>query len=382
MLADNRPTRAYIYLDRLIRNYRRVQRLAGDRQVLAVVKADAYGHGAPAVSYALQSAGCRWFGVATVNEAVELREAGITGEILLLGPVFPGDESEAVHYGITCTVYDEAVAQRLHAAARKFGRPIPVHLKVDTGMGRLGFDLNGFARFVRDLASLDGLAVRGLYTHLAEADQADPQRTEEQCALLRVAQQTLVRAMGDVAHLHVANSAALLTHKHVPGDMVRPGIMLYGAHPAGWLAAQDTDLEGVLEYRSEIVQVRRVLAGQKISYGGTWVAPRDGVIGVVAAGYADGVPRALSNVGEVVVGGRRVPICGRVCMDMFMVDLTDVELPALGQPVTLIGRAGTAAVSADDWAAWADTIPYEIFCNVSKRVPRVYEGAFIEGATG
>jgi alanine racemase len=372
MLA-NRPTRALIHLDRLVANYREAERLARGRAVMSVVKGDAYGHGAIMISRTLQAAGCQSFGVATLDEAVTLREAGIAGDVFLLGGLFPGEEEEAIRQGITCTVYDDDVASRLQQSAMKIGEKAAVHLKVDTGMTRLGFDLSGFSRFSRSIGDYSALAVRGIFSHPSHADQEDPAVTEEQSALLATVHENLSRTLGEFLQLHIANSAALMGERALGGDLVRPGIMLYGGYPAAHLRARNT-LAPVLELSSSIVQIRSVEAGRSVSYGGMWRANRKSLIGVVPAGYADGVSRRLSNVAEFIVGGRRVPLCGRVCMDMLMVDLTDVPDPYVGQHVTLIGRDGAAEVSADEWGDLTGTISYEVLCNVSPRVPRVYVG--------
>ena len=372
-MADHRPTRAHIHLDRLIANYRTAQDLAAGSTVMSILKADAYGHGLTIAAHALHAVGCRWYGVATLDEAVTLREAGITGDILLMGPLFPGDEAEAIREGIACCVFDADMARRLHEAALRLNERMTVHLKVDTGMSRLGFELNGFSAFSRSLAGLDGLHVRGVFTHLAEADRPDGVVTDEQYSLLGAARDILIREQGEISHVHAMNSAALLQGKQPFGDLVRPGLMLYGAYPSPE-QRQLVSLEPVMELTSCITQIRRLPAGRKVGYAGTWTAPRDTVLGVVPAGYGDGVPRLLSNQGYVLVGGRRAPIRGRICMDMFMVDLTDVPDPQAGQAVTLLGRQGEQEITTDDWAAWARTIPYEILCGISPRVPRLYSG--------
>jgi alanine racemase len=373
MPVDHRPTQALIHIDRLVANYRNALALGAGKSVIAVVKTDAYGHGAVAVARALESVGCRFFGVASLAEAIELRDGGIRGDIVNLGGLFPGDEEEAVRAGVTCTVYDADVAERLNRAARRLNETAAVHLKVDTGMSRLGFDLQGFGAFVRSLSGFDALAVRGLYSHLAESDRVDGAVSDGQAELLRAAHRTLVGAVGEVAHVHLGNSAALLLRRPLPGDLVRPGVMLYGGNPLT-PALPETPLLPVLELQSALVQVRRVERGRKVSYGGTWAAGRDSVLGIVPAGYGDGVPRLLSNRGEVIVGGKRVPIVGRVCMDFIIVDVTDVPGAQPGDGVTLLGRQGEATVSAEEWAAWSFTISYEIFCGIGKRVPRVYVG--------
>ncbi len=380
MLPDNRATRARVHLDRLVANYRMAGELAGGAEVMAILKADAYGHGAVICARTLQqTAGCRSFGVATLDEAIELRAAGITGDILLMGALFPGDEEEAIRNGIACAVYDDEVARRLNAAAARLGERVPVHLKIETGMSRLGFEPAGFSAFVRRLSDFGSLAVHGIFTHLAEADRPDGYITAEQYALLSSARDALVRGYGEAGVLHAMNSSALLQKRQPFGDVVRPGIMLYGAYPSPWQRANVT-LQPVLELVSSIVQIRRLGPGRKVSYGGGWIAGRDSLVGVVPAGYADGVPRLLSNRGEVLVGHRRVPILGRVCMDMFMVDLTDVDGVAVGDEVTLIGRQGDQEVTTDEWAAWAQTIPYEILTGLTRRVARVYVDPGAESA--
>jgi alanine racemase len=373
MPADNRPTRAYIHLDNVLANYRLAERLARGKSVMAVVKSDAYGHGALPVARMLQHEGCRWFGVATLGEAIELREGGITGEVLLMGGLFPGDEEDAVRNGITCTVYDPDVAARLQKSAHALGEQATIHLKVDTGMSRIGFDVQGFAAFVRTLDQYPALSVRGLYSHLAESDKLDGVVTAEQGRLLESVGHTLRTALGELPHLHLGNSAALMLQKDLPGDLVRPGVMLYGGYP---MVRENSTvaLSPAMTLRSALVQVRRIETGRRVGYSGTWTAQRGSVIGVVPIGYGDGVPRLLSNRGEVVVGGRRVPIVGRVCMDWIMVDLTDLQEPRVGQSVTLLGGEGGVEVTAEDWSAWAETIPYEIFCSIAPRVPRAYVG--------
>ncbi len=248
-----------------------------------------------------------------------------------------------------------------------------MHLKIETGMSRLGFEIDGFASFCRKLSAWDGLAVRGIFSHLAEDDKADGLRTDEQSALLESAVNALTSASGEKPHVHLGKSASLLLKKRVLGDLVRPGIMLYGCYPI-IPARSAVVLEPVMEIRSELVQIRRVQPGRKVSYGGTWVAERESVLGAVPIGYADGVPRLLSNSGEVLIGGHRAPICGRVTMDWIIVDLTDIPEVAEGQAVTLIGADGNERITAEDWGAWAQTSPYEIVTGITRRVPRIYHG--------
>ncbi len=377
--AALRPTTASIDLAALRHNLLQVRRLAGAREVIAIVKADAYGHGAVAVARALAAEGVTRFGVALVEEARALRDAGIRGELLVLGG-FTGDQaSEIVDLGLTATVFHSGQAAILSEAARRAGRVAPVHAKIDTGMGRLGFPVDEAPEAVADLLRRPGLRLDGVMTHFADADLADPAFAREQMARFdRVIAALASRGIA-VPLRHAANSAAIMavSRDGIAGleaalyDAVRPGIMLYGCRP-GPAVGPAVDLRPVLSLTTRIGLLKRVPSGTPISYGRTFVTRRPSVIAVLPIGYADGYPRALSNVGAVVVRGRRTPVVGRVCMDLTMADVTDVPDVAEGDEVVVIGVQGGASIGAEDAAVAAGTIAYELLCGIGPRVPRRY----------
>lgn len=377
--AALRPTTAAIDLAALRHNLLQVRRLAGSRDVIAVVKADAYGHGAVAVSRALMAEGVTRFGVALVEEARALREAGIRGELLVLGGFTADQASEIIDLGLTVTVFHLAHAAALSEAARRAGRVIPVHAKIDTGMGRLGFQVDEAPEAIANIARLAGLRLDGVMTHFADADLADPAFAREQMARFdRVIAALASRGIA-VGLRHAANSAAVMavSRNGVAGleaalyDAVRPGIMLYGCRP-GPAVGPAVDLRPVLSLTTRIGLLKRVPSGTPISYGRTFVTRRPSLIAILPIGYADGYPRALSNVGAVVVRGRRAPVVGRVCMDLTMADVTDVPGVSEGDDVAVIGTQGDTSISAEDAAAAAGTIAYELLCGIGPRVPRRY----------
>jgi alanine racemase len=377
--AALRPTTASIDLVALRHNLLQVRRLAGSRDVIAVVKADAYGHGAVAVSRALAAEGVTRFGVALVEEARTLRDAGIRGEVLVLGG-FTGDQAaEIVDLGVTATIVHPLHAAALSDAARRAGRVAPVHAKIDTGMGRLGFPVDAAPDAIASLTRLPGLRLDGVMTHFADADLADPAFAREQMARFDRVMAALHARGITVPLRHAANSAAVMavSRDGVVGleaalyDAVRPGIMLYGCRP-GPAVGHAVDLRPVLSLTTCIGLLKRVPSGTPISYGRTFVTQRPSLIAVLPIGYADGYPRALSNVGAVLVRGRRAPVAGRVCMDLTMVDVTEVPGVAEGDEVVVIGVQGDASMSAEDVAAAAGTIAYELLCGIGPRVPRRY----------
>lgn len=366
-----RPTHAHVDLDALRHNLAAVRALTrpGTR-VLAPVKGDAYGHGAPAVARALEAAGVDWFGVALVEEGAQLREAGVTRPVLCLGGVGRHGSEEAVARGLTPVVYDEGDAARLDAAAARAGRPIPVHLKVDTGMGRLGVPTAQWERFLDRIAGFRHLEVEGLLTHFAVSEAPDATYTLEQGRRFREA---LAQARARGVHprlLHTCNSGGLLTRPELHLDMVRPGIVLYGVAPAPHLRDR-VPLRPVMRVATQVLFVKDLPRGASVSYGRTWVARRPSRIATLPVGYADGYPRALANRADVLVRGRRCPVVGVVCMDLVMVDVTDLAEPVeSGDEVVLLGAQGDERITADELAGHVGTIPYEILCGFSERVPR------------
>ncbi len=362
------PTVAEINLAHLRHNARRLMARAGDADVMGVVKADAYGHGAAPVARALREEGVRHFAVATAAEAVRLREAGIEGSILVFSAPLPEHLPAYVRYGLDVTVSSRAVAEAVIATARTVG-PLHVHVKVDTGMGRLGLTPADTPAVVRMLERAPGVTVAGLWTHFATV--SDDYVTEQAARF-----EAVVRRLGGALPVHTANSGALLSppeHFSLTGtDLVRMGVALYGIY--GPPETPTDDLRPVMRLRSCVTHLKTVGPGTTISYDRTWAAPRRTRIATVAAGYADGYPRLLSNRAEVGLRGRRFPVVGIICMDMFMVDLGPPDGPAatveIGDPVVLFGEGGP---SASEVAGWAQTITYEICSGIAARVPRVYK---------
>jgi alanine racemase len=363
-------TVAEISLPALRHNLQEVTRLVGPSTVLAVVKANAYGHGAVPVSEALLAAGARRLGVATVAEGLELRAAGIAAPVMVLGGVFPEEIPVLLDGGLTPVLHSrEAILAVAHAVgSRHRSRPLPVHLKIDTGMSRLGLPPDDVLSLLRSSWPAM-LQVEGLMSHLARADEPETTPTEDQLARFR-ALLDAVKSLGLTVPLaHIAGSAAILRFPSSHFNMVRPGLMLYGYAPDSAPAAT---LRPALTWKTRIVQVKRIRAGQAVSYGGTFVAARPSTLAVLPVGYADGYGRGLSNNGRVLIGGRPAPVVGRVCMDLTIVDVTDHPPPHPGDAVVLLGEQGPARITADDLATWLGTISYEVLCRIGRRVVRVY----------
>ena len=336
------------------------QRLPPSSEILAVVKADAYGHGAVVISRTLVQLGIPRLGVANLQEGIALREAGISAPILVMGALFANQFPDMIAHRLTPVIYDHAAAAGFAACTGSRSEPYPVHVKVDTGMGRLGLSPDDVLSLLQSPPFRGPLRVEGLMTHLADADSQDPSYTQTQITRFSSVISQLEAAGFQVPLIHAANSAAILCHPSAHFTVVRPGIMLYGYHT--------TPLRGdALE-----LKVRRVAPGESISYGRTFIASRLSRIAVLPIGYADGYSRALSNRGAVLIAGRRAPVVGRVCMDMTMVDVTDIPTVRPGHEAVLIGRQGDMQITAADLAAWLGTIPYEVLCSIGPRVIRRY----------
>jgi len=374
--VGGRPTVAEVSLGALRENCRQARRLVGERvAVMAVVKADGYGHGAAAAARAFVEAGAGSLGVSSVAEGLELRCAGITAPIVVLGGAFDGEEPAVVAHDLALAVWSADRARAVAAAAEHAGRDVAVHVKLDTGMTRLGLDVDDVTAFARLLATLPRLEVAGVFSHLASADAVDTASAKAQIARFRGAVEALAAAGVRPAQVHLANSAAVLAAPEAHFTLVRPGLMLYGYAPAPHLAAGAT-LRPAMRLVSRLAQVRRIPAGRVVGYGGTWVSARPSLVGVLPVGYADGYHRLASNRAQVMLRGRRAPVAGRVCMDHTMIDVTDVDGVSERDPVLLFGTRGELGLGADELASWTDTIPYEVLTSVGKRVRRVYVEEF------
>lgn len=362
-----RPTVAEIDLGALQANVRSLKEHIGERcQLLAVVKANAYGHGATAVARAALQAGARRLGVACPDEGAELRLAGIEAPILVLGYTAPGEAEKAVRHGLTPTVNSPEHAAAVASASRRLGLVTPVHLKVETGMNRFGLDRTGLMALARAIEKTPELRLEGAYTHFACADECDKGFTWQQFEEFMAATKDL-----DLEIRHVANSAATLDLPETHLDMVRTGIAMYGVYPSD-AVSRSVPLRPVLSLRSRVARVRKVAECETVSYGRTWSAPCPCRVALVPCGYADGLPRLLSNRGAMLLGGLRVPIVGRVCMDLSMVDVTAAGEVNEGDEIVILGKQGEKAISVEEIAGHAGTISYEVLCGVSRRVPRIY----------
>ena len=373
-----RPTWAEISISKLRRNFERVRELAGARRVMAVVKADAYGHGAAQVAKVLAEANASWFGVATVEEALELRKAGVTQPILLLGGLYMSDPAHLVEYNLTPSVSSTARLDTYAECARRFGRPIEFHLKVDTGMGRLGVPLDHLGAFLKHYRELQGLRMSGFFTHLASAEDLVATQTEEQEDRFRRAFAEL-RAQGFTPEwIHVSNSAALLGGKVFASEnLVRVGALLYGyCLPLNTLPGRGPatllDFEPILTLKSRVVYLKDVPSGTPLGYGAAFHTRRLSRIATVPVGYADGLSRALSNRGRAGVRGSSARIVGNISMDLTLLDVTDIPGVEVGDEVVLIGKSGDCSITALEIAREISTVPYEVLCAIGKRVPRIY----------
>jgi alanine racemase len=372
--AGLRPAWAEIKLDAIRANAAALARTAQPAALLAVVKADGYGHGAVPVARAALDGGATWLGVALVEEGVELRDAGIDAPIMVLAEPPPAAAATAVANGLTPVVYTSAGIEALAAAVASSDRtePLPVHVKVDTGMHRVGASPRDALALAKEVLRLDQLRLEGLMTHLAVADEPDNPYTTAQLVSFEAVRAEL-RAEGvEPPIVHAANSAGLLA-AGARYDLVRCGIALYGIEPAPGVNG-GVALQPALSLHARVSYVKELLAGERVSYGLRYTLERRGRVATVPLGYADGVPRRLFEVGGcVLIDGRRHPIAGAVTMDQILVDAGDADVH-VGDEVVLLGRQGDDQISAAEWAQWLDTIAYEIVCQIGPRVPRRYVG--------
>ncbi|MFZ5818140.1 MAG: alanine racemase [Bacillota bacterium] len=366
-----RPTWAEVDLGAIGANVAELKRLSRARHFMAVVKANGYGHGAVSVAKAALETGADWLGVALVEEGVELRRNGITAPILVLGYVAPGLADTVLMYDLRVACFDLDLARALNQWARPMMRKAKVHVKVDTGMGRVGVQPHESLPFIRQLAELPHIEVEGIFTHFAAADEPQQEFTARQVERFDALLAALEEAGITPAIRHAANSAGLMLHPDGHYDLVRAGIALYGLPPApgvDWPAR----LTPALSWKSRIAMVKWVEPGTPISYGCTYRSAGREQIASLPVGYADGLFRLLSNRGSVLIQGRRCPIVGRVCMDQTLVRVPDELTARVGDEVVLIGRQGKEEISATEMARTVGTINYEIVCAISQRVPRFH----------
>ncbi len=355
-----------------------MDRVGPDTKMMVVIKTDAYGHGAVAVAKALCEIGVYAFAVATIDEAIELREAGIKNPLLILGYVFPEDLEDAIKYDVTIAVSSVEEAEIISAVSQNVpDKTAKVHIKLDTGMGRIGFNVvedNAFEESVKDIEtvfSMDGVFVEGVFSHFACADETDKASAMRQLDKYKKAVEKIEADGYKFEIKHLSNSAGIMD-LDVPFSMVRSGIITYGLLPSDEVNKEVFPLYPAMSIVSHISHVKKVGAGFTVSYGSTFTTEKDTVIATVPFGYGDGYPRSLSNKACVLVNGKRAKILGRVCMDQFMVDVTDIPDVHKGSEVVLVGKQGNEEITVEELAEISGRFNYEFVCDINKRVPRVY----------
>ena len=373
---ESRPTVAEIDLSALRHNFAQIKKtIPKGCGILAVVKADAYGHGFMDIASELESLDVNAFGVAFLAEGIQLRKSGIDRPVLVLGGLYPGQEKKCIGFNLSTAIFSPEQARLLNYVAGKLYRKAKVHVKIDTGMGRLGISHNDAPQFFEKLKGMKNIELEGIISHFASADELDGESrdyTDRQSEMFaRVI--TVAKEHGLFPrYIHIANSAAAISREMPFCNLVRPGIALYGALPSDDFRGK-VDLKPVMRLKSKVAMLKWVEPGTSVSYARRYVAEGKTLIASVPVGYADGYSRALSNRGEVLVRGKRARVTGAVCMDWIMLDVSEIPGVALGDDVTLLGcdREGNC-IHAEELAEKTGTIPYEIFCGISKRVPRVY----------
>jgi alanine racemase len=375
-MSDSRPTVAKIDLAALRYNYSLIREtVKPECGILAVVKADAYGHGFMDVALELEKLGVTAFGVAFLAEGIQLRKSSIDRPILILGGIYPGQEKKTVGFNLSTAVFDIDQAIALDAVAGRLYRKARIHVKIDTGMGRLGVQFHQAEEFFSNLVKLKNIEIEGILSHFASADELDDsgaQYTQMQAERFAEAVAMARRQGFNPRYLHIANSAATFGLDLTLCNLVRPGIALYGALPSADFAGK-MELKPVMSLKSRIAMLKWVEPGTSVSYARRYTAGERTLIASVPVGYADGYRRSLTNRGEVLVRGVRAPVVGTVCMDWIMVDVSRVADVETGDEVVLLGSdAEGRSIRAEELADWSGTIPYEFFCGISKRVPRIY----------
>ena len=371
------PTQAEIDLDALAFNVAQVRRLGGKgKKILAVVKANAYGHGAIGIARELEALGVDFLGVAFIEEGIKLRKAGIQKPILILGGIFPFHVKKIFTFRLTPVVFDLALARALDAEGKRQNHMLPVHIKIDTGMNRLGVPFDQTEKFFTSLQSVNFLKVEGVLSHFSSAHLRDKESrnyTADQTKKFKKSL-SLIRGLNfDPPLIHMANSSAIIEELIPDFTMVRAGLMLYGAYPSDDLKDTHLSLKPVMSLKTHVIQIKTVPPETPISYSRTFYTKKESLIATIAIGYGDGYHYQLSNRGKVLIQGKKLPLVGSVCMDLIMADVTELSGVKPEEEVVLFGRQGKVTISVEEVAQWADTIPYEILCGISSRVPRIYK---------
>lgn len=366
---------ARIDLDAIAYNMEQMKlRIDGHTQIMAVIKTDAYGHGAVQVAQMLEKYDYIWgFAVATLDEAVVLRVEGIKKPILVLGCIFPDQYMQMLENDIRMNVYTEEMAKEISNMARREGKTAYLHIKLDTGMGRLGFSITKESvEAITRISKLSNVRMEGVFTHFAKADEKDKTFTKQQIQEFEYMTKTLKEKGVTFEYEHCANSAAIIDVPEAKFDIVRAGISTFGLYPSEEVDKDAVHLKPALALKSHVAFVKEIEPGTPVSYGGTFVAEKKMRIATIPVGYGDGYPRALSGVGYVLIRGKKAPILGRICMDQFMVDVTEIDGASFGDKVTLIGRDGNESISVEKLGELSGRFNYEFICDLGKRIPRVY----------
>ncbi|NLK74718.1 MAG: alanine racemase [Clostridiales bacterium] len=365
---------AKVYLNAIRHNILEIKKKLNDKtKLMVIVKADAYGHGAVPIAKALDKIGIDAYGVATIEEAIELRDAGIDKPILILGYT-PREQYEmVVKYDIIQTVFQYDMAKALSDVGKAWGKTVKIHVKIDTGMNRIGFpDTEESISIIKGISQLENISIEGIFSHFACADESEKTSTNIQLDRFLRFYDILRRNKIEIPIRHISNSAGMIDIPEANLEMVRVGISIYGVYPSEWVDNSGIRLIPAMELKSHVIYIKEVEAGAGVSYGSTYKTKRKTKIATISLGYADGYSRNLSNCGRVIIRGQYAPIIGKICMDQFMVDVTDIKDVVQGDEVTLMGRDGDAYISIEELAELSHSFPYELLCTVGKRVPRVY----------
>lgn len=373
MFRHLRPVWAEVNLDKLAHNMREIRRVSKSKEIMAVVKADAYGHGALDIAPVLLENGADRLAVAVLSEAIELRKGGIKCPIMILGFTPTTFIDELLQYDIEQTVYSLEFAKELSKIARKKNKFAKIHIKIDTGMGRIGYQCTEEnVEEIHKISQFSNIHIEGIFTHFSSADAEDKNYTAKQMEEFNWVYNKLRDKNVIINNIHVSNSAAIIDLPEYHYDIIRPGIIIYGYYPSNEVDKEKIHLKPVMSLKTNVVHLKKVSKGEYIGYGRKFKTTREAIIATLPVGYADGYTRLLFNKAEVIINGEMAPVVGRICMDQCMIDVTDVGCVKIGDEVILIGEDGNNRFDADDAAELLDTISYEIVCMIGKRVPRVY----------
>ena len=389
-MTENRATFAEINLDSFRHNLNSIKSLIGpDVGTMAIIKADAYGHGAIQCAHAAIKEQVDYIGVGIIQEGIELRESGITSPILILGGIYPNEIEDLIKYNLSTSLSNSVIASAISKKAEQANKSVGVHIKIDTGMGRLGVQPDALTKLMDNVITCKNLKIEGIFTHLSSADEEDPETTHHQISIfsnvLKKLHTTNFSKMINENNrilFHSANTAGLLRFPESRFDLVRPGVSLFGSFPSSTTASafdvlakenKITKLRPVMNWKTKIIQIQTLRKGVPVSYGGRYVTKNEGTrIATIPVGYADGLSRRLSNNMELLVKETRVKQVGTICMDMCLIDITNLPDVTMGEEVVIFGSQGKGQIKVEELATKADTIPYEILCGIGKRVPRIY----------